>query len=387
MEEVKKMDSKRPSSTVFRESDYHTPSPRSKRRRRLLERKSTACLCTCFCIFLVILLALSVAVGLRVTGARKSFVFEETLGDTRLVEFNPSYCRGIGLETRHDVPATLYLLKDRPPLTGWSNISVDSSFIITQYKEYIDSYGWYDYGDFEYAVDIDYVTWNFHLNKGSEIEVEACVDTKDASATFILIEGKSNYEDWEDSYDSFTGYPIPLCSADQENRILYSRTVPKNNEYYFVFNSPSDVIDLSPRINMTLSLHRTEYIVDSTSSSSCVTEENTCSLDVALNGPTYSLVQTNDKETEDIKFGDKVGLEWKCIPRDWVYVLIFFCPVVFFTCLFVSMYCIVIGFWSRKLRSYRSLHEEITSDNNSTYKIVYEHPNEKRSINLLSSSK
>lgn len=374
------------SPAVFHESDYHTPPPRNRRRRRILERKSTACMCACFSVFLVIVIAFGIAVGLRVTGTRDLIEFDETLGDTRLVHFDPSYCRKVELSTG-SAPATMYLLHEKPPLTGWSNITFFPSFVITEYKEYVDDYGWYDYGDLVYVEDIDYVTWNFHLNKGSEIYVDACIDTTGTTASFILIKGKSNYINWQDGDNSFENHVTlqPCSTAESDGSAAINRKVSNSDEYYFVFFSPSDN-DLRPRINLTLALHRTEYVVDSNSTgSSCTTEAKSknCLLSVHLHGQTYTLIQTSSKETGKVKFGEKVRLMWICHSRSWVYVLIFFCPVVFFASLFTAMYCVITMFWNRKIKSYETLREGIASEENSAIRIVYEHP-EKKSINVIS---
>ena len=384
------MSSARPSSTVFRESDYHiSPPPRNRRRAQLLERKSTTCMCTGLCVFAVIIIAFCVTIGLRETGNRSSEDFEETLGNTRLLTLIPSLCRAIQLTSLNNAPATLYLLDSEPPLSGWSNISFAPSFVITKYIEYVDNYGWYDYGDLVNSEEINYVAWGFHLNKGSQIKIQACLDNDDASVTnFLLLQDKSEYNNWLDG-ESFTEYSIPFCSESRLTDLELNHTVMRSNEYYFVFYSP-DIDDNEPRINMTLWLNRTEYVVpaNNTQVTSCTADGNghRCSLTVPLHGSKYSLVQTSNKETKDVKFGDKVNLEWVCFSRSWVYVLIFSCPVIFFSCLFITMYCIFAMFWSRKLKkSYQTLDN--ADNNHITYRIGYEHPDEKRSINLQSSTR
>ena len=379
------------SSAGFHESDYHTP--RTRRKLRLLERKSVACMCTGVSVFLVLLIALAVTVSLRVTGSRDSFEYQETLGDTRLVPFNPSYCHAIYLESK-DAVASMHLLRNKPPLTGWSNISFDSSFVITESTEYVDNYGWYDYGaDAVYLEDIDYVTWNFHLNKGSVIHIDTCHEgNPDDSATFVLVEGKTNYANWRDNLGTIEGNQIPKCLTTDNQMLTVNHKVAQSNEYYLIFYSPTDSspTDSSPRVNLTIELLRTEYVIDTDTNPSCTTsikDKNNCQINVPLGGQRYALLEVGSEENNKIKYGDKVTLTWVCFSRSWVYILIFACPVIFFTLLFVAMYCVITVFWNRKLKSYETLRNGmITNESNSSaFKIVYEHP-EKRSMNLIAST-
>ena len=383
--QLHEMDSKKSQNcTVFHESDYHTP--RTGRRLRLLERKSAACMCTSCAVFFVLVVVLAVTVSLKFTGNRGSFDYQETLGDTRLIPFNPSYCQAIHLESR-DTDANMYLLDDKPPLNGWSNITFDTSFVIKEYTEYEDNYGWYDYGDDDdYIVDIDYVTWNFHLNRGSEIYIDACHEgTQDDSATIVIIDGKSSYANWQQEIENLIGYQIPQCSTG--NVLKVNRIVGTSNEYYFVFYSPTDS---SPQVNASINLFRTEYTVNNNNnipSCSIAMPTNSCQIKVPLGGQKYALIQIGDTESSKVKYGDKASLTWVCVSRSWVYLLIFAVPVLFFTLLFVSMYCIIMVFWNRKLKSYQTLGGNTGTSNDDTgnsgvYKIRYENP-EKKSINLI----
>ena len=363
------MDAKRPNSNGFHESDYHTPSPRNKRSNKLLERKASACMCTTISVVLVVAVFLGVSIGLRVTGTRNSVDFKETLGDTRLIRFDPYYCEGMHLDSPK-ANATMYLLDQKPPLSGWSNITIDGSFVIDDVDTYFEYYGWYGYGDYV-EEDIQFVAWQFHLNSGSTFKLETCIDTSYADSYFYLVKGKSNYAYWASSLqDNTLISTIPACS---ESPLLVNQPITASDEYYFIFYAP-DQLTVSPRVNLTLSLYRTEYTVDSKQASSCTTTTNTgsCSLAVPLGSHKYALLQTTNKETKSIKYGSKVSLTWICQSRDWIYVVIFFCPVIFFVLLFTAMYCVFVFFSSRKLRSYETLGN-INSERNGNrlFKIGY----------------
>lgn len=378
----------RPNSAVFRESDYHTPPPlRVSRSKRILERKSTACMCACFWVVLVVLVMFCVTVGLRVTGSRDVYDYDQILGDTTLVQFDPLYCNGIKLIS-FDAPASLYLLSERPPLTGWSNISLEGSFVIKDYKDYVDDYGWYDYG--EYAINVDYITWSFSLNKGSLIDLSVCLDdvqSSEAGARFILLRGSNTYNNWRNDLkvNEEYSYYLQSCSGAFIDKIPTIK-VSSDDEYYFIFLSSSDSND--PHVNLTISLRRTEYVVSSNISKSlmCTTgsdnTEDSCTVSVPYRGKQkYSVIQTTNQETNKVKYGSTVALKWKCLSRSWVYASMFACPVIFFTTLFISMYCIIVYFWNRKLTSYNRLNNANNSnETNTQFKIVYG-DQEKSSIN------
>lgn len=365
---------------TFRESDYHTPR-NGKRKRAILERNSTACLCMIFSIVAVIIIMLSVALGLRFTGTRDVLSYTVTLGDTQLITFNSFFCQGVYLESNMR-SADMYVTGKYPPLSGRSDIFLSASFQITDYTEYVDYYGWYDFGEIYYNKEIDYVTWNFRLYKGSVIELTACLTSQgNGDAKFFLVKGRRKYSLWKDNPNKYSEghYTINPCFG-LIDKFMYE--VNDSDEFYFVFYASEG----QPKVNISLYLNRTEYSVDD-ANPSCTAEHNKpCCIDIPLHQYQYAVIITNNTSTDDIKYGDEINLIWKCISRDWIYVIMFFIPVLFLGTLFIAMYFVFRKFNNRKLNSYEVLgvNRNIT-DNCRTKqaKLVYDEAPCNTAVNLL----
>ena len=155
-----------------------------------------------------------------------------------------------------------------------------------------------------------------------------------------------------------------------------------SDEFYFVFYASEG----QPKVNMSLYLNRTEYSVDD-ANPSCTAEHNKpCCIGIPLHQYQYAVIITNNTSTDDIKYGDEINLIWKCISRDWIYVIMFFIPVLFLGTLFIAMYFVFRKFNNRKLNSYEVLgvNRNIT-DNCRTKqaKLVYDEAPCNTAVNLL----
>lgn len=350
---------------AFHESDYHTPRGKNV----LLKRNSSACLCLVISVVLLFFLFFGITLGVRLSGTHNFVTLSVTLGDTQLIVFNNHFCQGATLTVDTDeAKANMILLKDKPLLSGKSNIVIEANFQITDYVEYEDIYGWYDYD--EYSEVINYVTWSFHLYQGSTIQVDACLPYG-GQAVFYLVQGKSNYNGWKTNRQGYNEMAdISSCNGVSNYDMMYD--IVEDDKYYLVFMA----IQGEPFINITLNLNRTEYAVENLASQHyCnATSQSPCTLDIPLNSYHYALLSTMDTTTTHLAYGSKITLVWKCNARQWIYVIMFFLPMIFLSALFISMYCICVWFTKHKCRSYKTL-DNINSDPPSRQaKLLYEEP-------------
>lgn len=332
------------SEQVFHESDYHTP----RRKRAILSRNSSALACLIGAIFVVTLILLITTVAVRFESNNNEITFKVTLGDSQLISINSYFCEDVEMITvTEDAPVTMYLLKEQPPLDSVSNVIIPANFTINNFKEYIEEYGWYDYEDYTYTININYVTWSFQLYNGSNVTLKACTDDGN-DASFIFIQSKNNYYNFME-YEALNGkrYEINSCPQDQ---LLLHEQITENDRYYFIFQATTNK---NPVVNLTLSLNRTEYTVND-NGINCTSP--TCTLPVPLGEYKYVLLQTQDTLSTSLQYGSRIQFIWNCIPRQWIYIVIFFIPLIFCCTLFISMYFIFLFLNKRKLASYEALN-------------------------------
>ena len=349
---------------AFHESDYHTP----RKKNVLLKRNSSACLCLVISVIILFFLFFGITLGIRLSGTHNFVTTSVTLGDTQLITFNNHFCEGATLAVdTNEAKANMILLKDKPLLSGESNIVIEANFRITDYIEYEDIYGWYDYD--EYSEVINYVTWSFHLYQGSSIQVDACL-SHGGEAMFYLVQGKSNYNGWKTNRQGYRDMAsISLCNLVSNYDMTYD--IVEDDKYYLVFMAIQD----EPFINITLTLNRTEYAVENLASQHyCnATSQSSCTLAIPLNSYHYALLSTIDKTTKHLVYGSKITLVWKCKARQWIYVILFFLPMIFLSALCISMYCSFVWLNKRKFRSYQTLNNINQSDPPSKQaKLLYE---------------
>lgn len=354
-------------SQGFHESDYHTPTSRKK---AILERNSTACLCLLVTIVVLTVALLFLVVGLRLTRAHNKEMYKITRGDTQLIKVNSHFCQAIDLIVlTQNVPLKMTLLNKEPQLLGSNNFTLNADFPITDFIDYRYEFGWYDYVEQTETI-VNYVTLSYQLYTGSDIQLSACISSDEGEAELHFIEGKSNYQKWTNSFEGRYSNVLPIPSCDSSN-LNFAHTIDRSERYYLVFKSITE----EPFINITLMLIRTEYTVNINDQvSSCINNNSDCSLPLSLSvKPYYALIETIATETSN--YGKAVDFTWRCQSRDWMYVIIFFIPLIFGFILFTSMYCIFVYFNKRKLKSYSSLNGgTVNYDSGRKVNLVYNDP-------------
>ena len=343
------------SRSEFHESDYHTP-----RKRKVLDRNFSAFVCLVISLIVVILVLIITTIALRLNGNHDTIGFYVTLGDTQLISIDSYFCDGVKAETSSGQTA-MFLLEEEPPLDGSVDTTILANFRIDIFKEYIDDYGWYDY-DYYYGEEIiNYVTWSFQLYRGSTVSLRACIDNN-AAASFLFIQGKENYKSFKYNSIGQEEWAIPSCREP----LLEDFTISENDRYYFIFQAEANQ---EPMVNLMLQLNRTEYSLMNlaiTPPNCTATTNESCNLMIPLAKYNYVLLKTAD--VNSINYGTTIQLNWYCLPRQWIYIVIFFIPIIFCTMLFTTMYCLFCLFNRRKLASYEVLYSTQAS------KLVYNKP-------------
>ena len=285
----------------------------------------------CSLVFVTIVL-ICVTVGLRLSGSRNVLTYQSTVGDTRLIGFDGTFCSGgemdVG-ESPSGYVGNMYFLDAEPPLTAINYLVLAGSFYINTGLENYDFYSYETTG-------IVYVSWQFHLYPGSVIATQSCVSG--GVADFIVIQGNSNYNSWlRRLVNSYYAYDAALAPCGSLQNPVFTFSINEEADYYVVYYATSG----NPLIRMRLYVNRTEY--EPSQPPSCTLNNNgTCTAE-AQSSTQYVLLETGRPNNATITYVQSLNLVWRCDAKDGVYAAIFFVPVVVLTlicCGFFVVFCV-----------------------------------------------
>lgn len=261
-----------------------------------------------FSIVLVVIIIVSTTVTIRYTSS--NYTSDDGLHyaptDTRIIPVNNALCEGLELAVDSVLvgyKASLSILNSSPKLSGSERFSISDS-------------PYMGYNDYQY--------YYFYMYPGSKFTVSACIsDGFSAFATFSMIKGHDTFDDWVDDPFPVQGYfeVNTLCSTGQNNSHTYN--VKKEDYYYLVFEADHTA---ATQLDVNMSFHRTRYEVigDGSTSDSCTVTGNysdSCTVSVPLSGKTAFLTVSPETGTV-IDWKDGIGLDTRCVPRVWMYVII-----------------------------------------------------------------
>ena len=271
--------------------------------------------CCCGCCTFAIIAAVTVAsliIAFSVHPPDKKLTsYDSVPGDTHLFSsFSSTYCKGLTISG--DTGAVLYLLDQKPSLSGSNSLVANTPGVV-------------EAGTYRYL--------KLYLYTGSSLNMTYCDRVTTTPVTFFLIKGSENWDCWKDDKNSSHSE----ISLDIDNecdiggkilRFYFNST----DYYYFVFNNPNPLKDSI--IEIVLWLHRTEYVItdNKTIVSSC--EKGIpldCTAPVPYRPHLIALLSIN----EDLYANFNVDL--LCKPRVWVYVIIVSIPLLFLVVIVFSV--------------------------------------------------
>jgi preprotein translocase subunit SecG len=252
--------------------------------------------------------------------------------DTRIIPVNNALCQGLKLsvnQAQDGYRATLSLLDSRPPLNR------SQTFDISDVK----SLGYNDY-EFYY----------YYMYPGSNFTVSACIDNGHSTyATFNMIKGDKKFRQWiEEPFRSNSFQINTQCSSGRNNSHYYRVTA--EDYYYLIFDAeyrPGTV--LSVHMDFYRTLYQVDHNVSANDSCSVETGDQgaSCTISIPLSGKTAFLEVAPVSNTFD--WAEGIDLDTKCVPREWMYVMIALSILVGVAAILVALLvCIVIMLRSRK---------------------------------------
>ena len=245
--------------------------------------------------------------------------------DTRLLSFSSTFCGGI---TISDSAATLYLLRETPPLSGPVNNLTASPPVVTE----ADTYHYL----------------KFHIYSGSKLVMEYCLfsSTANTPVMFYLIKGSDNWNAWTadgSSSHSQVSFSIKNICSSSEGGLTFNYTFTSTDYYYFAFDNTYYTKD--SRIKATLFLQRREYVVNNASVvDSCSIFGDSCTVPVPYKSSYRALLRVSNSFAVE----ENVNIDWSCEPRVWVYTLIVIIPLLFVVAALVFVCVLVVVCTRRK---------------------------------------
>ena len=249
-------------------------------------------------------------------------------GDTRLLSFFSTFCEGI---TVSDSNATLYLLRETPPLSGpVNNLTASPPTVIEA-----DTYHYL----------------KFHIYSGSKLGMEYCLfsTTAKTPTMFYLIKGSDSWNEWADdgsSSHSRVSFSINNICSSAGRGLTYNYTFTSTDYYYFAFDNT--YYTKESRINATLFLQRREYVVNNSSVvDSCSIFGDSCTVSVPYKSSYKALLSVSNTPAAE----ENTNVNWSCKPRVWIYVVIVIIPLLFVVATLVFVCVLVIVCARRKRRA------------------------------------
>ena len=250
---------------------------------------------------MVILIVVICSVSIRYSGGQKGSENDYAPGDTRIVSYNPAFCQSLTLKDTSPTGATLYLLKEKPALTGHDNFTITRQYTLSTKYEYL----------------------YYYLYPGSNISGTMYL-ISGATSKFYLIKGTKNFDRWSD--DRRSSHALEYFDINSNRTFVYS--VTSEDQYYLVFYNPR--YTTSSVVGATLMFNRALYQItnqnDIVHSCKAGGSPSTCTLDIPFQS-SYTALIIVDSPTVDID--ENISIDTSCGSRVWMYVVITVLPVLF----------------------------------------------------------
>jgi len=224
--------------------------------------------------------------------------------ETRLIDVSQTFCDGIELENpSQTMPAMAYVLYNGPSLTAEHRYTI-SDTVTVQHNSY------------QY--------WNYYLHHGSSMNASICIQAGNA-VDFYIIQGSSNFEDWQDGYDNFVKFISVGAICPQTQSLSFD--VVNTDDYFFAYAGYGVTT-----FETIMNFNRKEFeIVQENIDHSCSAGRGyskKCTVSVPYSGKRHFLLATGNTSSGA---GDEDGaaVSWSCESRVWVYLLAFFVPALF----------------------------------------------------------
>ena len=184
---------------------------------------------------MVILIVVICSVSIRYSGGQNGSENDYAPGDTRIVSYNPVFCQSLTLKDTSSTSAKLYLLKEKPALTGHDNFTIAHRYTI----------------DIEYEHHLYY-----YLYPGSNVSGTMCL-IPGPTIKFYLIKGTKNFDRWRDNRRSSNALQHFDINTPCGSNRTFAYSVTSEDQYYFVFYNPS--YTASSVVGATLVFNRALY--------------------------------------------------------------------------------------------------------------------------------
>ena len=264
-------------------------------------RKARLRSCGCVSAGLIVLAVITVVATLWLKLSEPTLPCFFSPGDTRLVSFSSLFCESITLSSSStSTAATIYLVKETPPLEQSNSFTVEESFHLSRRQ-------------FGYL--------NYYLHPNSSFSMFACSQSVSSNNQFHVIRGKSGFIDWMQfprwNSNSTILYRLGFTCGTM-TMSPYKTTV--GNEYYFAFYNPGS---LQLQISARMSVLRYQYSLSNHTRGlpNCTaTANDDCSVSIPFNSYSSALIVTDVPQS--VNWKEKIDIAWTCNPRPWPIIVI-----------------------------------------------------------------
>lgn len=263
-----------------------------------------------------------------------------------ILSYRRDFCQSLTAQSE-DVPTspfsngTLYVLNGRPSLSDVEHFNISRSTSS-------GSAG-------------DQTSWNYYLNAGSNVSVNACLSDQSSDTgkiTYYLIRGSRNFENWKTNpYDYFVHFKTLYSTCTQ---IAYS--VLDGDMFYFVLYRAA----ASSSVNFNIDFQRRVYHI----SPDAVTQkcsfpldgQSRCSVGVPFSSRYAILLSLNT--TLPVDRDTQATITVSCQTRGWFYAMIVLCSVLpVLTCIICTIVCCCIRV-RRRRNQYAALNAQSAAAGN-----------------------
>jgi len=284
-----------------------------------------------------VIIVVAVSMSIRYTGGQNSTDSDYAPGDTRIVSHSSIFCQSLTLRDTSSTAATLYLLREKPQLTGRDSFTVPESYSI-------------DPGNENHLY--------YYLYPGSQFSVSTCLSSG-TLASFYLIKGTHNFNKWSDdasSYYALHHFDITsLCSQGRKN---YTFSFSSEDQYYFVLYNPNPFYYATVGIEATFTFDRVLYQpVNSTIVDSCQAGGQgplSCTRDVPYQSNYTALIVVDSPPTTTPE--ENISIDTSCGARVWIYVVITVVPVLFVALCIIGIVVACVLVKKRRKKVYEPLN-------------------------------
>ena len=255
-----------------------------------------------------VIVVVAVSMSIRYTGGQNSTNSDYAPGDTRIVSHSSIFCQSITLQDTSSTAATLYLLREKPQLTGHDSFTVTrSNGIAPEYENHL----------------------YYYLYPGSNFSVSTWL-WSGTLASFYLIKGTHNFNKWSDNPSSYYAlHHFDITSPCSQGKKNYTSSFSIEDQYYFVLYNPSDLtvgFDATYTFDRVLYQPMNSTIVDSCKAGGLGSLSSSCTLDVPYQSNYTALIVVDPPTTNP---DENISIDTSCGARVWIYVVITVVPVLF----------------------------------------------------------